>query len=280
MPNKPKILLDGLMFPEGPRWHSGSLYFSDMHDGRVIRLGLDGQSETVVEVPGAPSGLGWLPDGRLQIVSMADRRLLRLDDDGLSEVADLGHLAPEQCNDMVVDGRGRAYIGNFGFDLHAGAQPCSTVLIKVEPTGEASVVAKDLGFPNGTVITPDGRTLIIAETFEKRLTAFDIADDGSLAKRREYARLEGLPDGICLDAEGAVWVATPFRHEAVRVREGGEVTDRIAIESEAFACMLGGPERRTLFLCTAETSEPEACRTQRSGAIEIVEVDVPGAGLP
>jgi sugar lactone lactonase YvrE len=275
-----RILLDGLRFPEGPRWHEGRLWFSDMHARQVIAVDLEGRSEVVVEVSGDPSGLGWLPDGRLLVVSMRDRRLLRLDPEGLVEVADLGSLASFHCNDMVVDGQGRAYVGNFGFDLHAGEKPVATNLILVDPDGRTRVAATELRFPNGTVITPDGRTLVVGESFGACLTAFDVAPDGSLSGRREWARLEGaVPDGICLDAEGAIWVASPVSRGVLRVREGGEVSDRIDVEHQAFACMLGGPERRTLFLCTAADSDP-AKTGDRTGRIETVTVDVPGAGLP
>ncbi len=276
-----EVLLDGLVFGEGPRWHDGRLWFSDMHALQVMRVGLDGHAETIVEVPGSPSGLGWLPDGRLLVVSMNDRRLLRLDPDGLHEVADLGRLASYHCNDMVVDGAGRAYIGNFGFDLHASQPYSAAELILVEPDGQARIVAADLAFPNGTVITPEGRTLIVGESFGARLTAFDIMADGSLTGRRLWAQLDGaVPDGICLDAEGAIWVASPLSAEVLRVREGGEVTRRIPVETQAFACMLGGPDRRTLFILTAGSSDPDECRKNRNGRIEMAHVDVPGAGWP
>lgn len=278
---RPRVLLDGLRFPEGPRWHEDRFWFSDMHAGRVIAVGLDGHAETIVEVEAEPSGLGWLPDGRLLVVSMQDRRLLRLDPEGLTEVADLSALASFHCNDMVVDAYGRAYVGNFGFDLHAGESPVPANLILVHPDGRTEIAAEDLRFPNGTVISPDGKTLIVGESFGGCLTAFDLAEDGRLSGRRLWAQLDGaVPDGICLDEEGAVWLASPVGKGGVlRVREGGEVTDRIAVEHEAFACMLGGPDRRMLFICTAPDSDPEktgGCR----GRIEIVEVDVPGAGLP
>ncbi len=278
---KTRVMLDGLRFPEGPRWHEGRFWFSDMHDGRVIASTMDGGTETIVDVAGEPSGLGWLPDGRLLVVSMRDRRLLRLDPDGLVEVADLSALATSHCNDMVVDAQGRAYVGNFGFDLHAGDSPTSTNLILVHPDGRSEIAAKDLQFPNGMVITPDGGTLIVAESFGARLAAFDIAEDGSLDGRRVWAKLEGdVPDGICLDEEGAIWVASPMGIGGVlRVREGGELTDRIEVEHDAFACMLGGPDRKTLFICTSGNSDP-AKTGDRLGRIEIVEVDVPGAGLP
>lgn len=277
----PTPILDGLCFGEGPRWHDGKLWFSDMHGLWVMTVDVAGHAEKIVEVPGHPSGLGWLPDGRLLVVSMEDRRLLRLDPGGLTEVADLSQLAPFHCNDMVVDARGRAYVGNFGFDLYGGDATVPTTLVLVEPDGRTRVVADDLYFPNGTVITPDGRTMIIGESFAARLTAFDIEPDGSLTNRRVWAQLQGdVPDGICLDAEGAVWVASPLSHSVLRVRQGGEETHRIAIEKQAFACMLGGPQRRTLFICTATDGSPAKSQALRDGRIEIVEVDVPGAGLP
>lgn len=204
------VLLDDLVFPEGPRWRDGKLWFSDMNDLRVRTVDLDGRTEDVVRVPGQPSGLGWLPDGRLLVVSMTDRRLLRLDGDTLSEVADLSKLANHHCNDMVTDVEGRSYVGNFGFDLQAGESPRTTGLVLVTPEGDARIVAEDLSFPNGSVITPDGRTLVVGESWAGRLSAFDIAEDGSLSGRRVWAQLEGaIPDGCCLDAEGAIWVASP-----------------------------------------------------------------------
>jgi sugar lactone lactonase YvrE len=277
---RPETLIDGLRFPEGPRWHDGRLWFSDMHSQQVLAVDLDGKLESIVEVPQDPSGLGWLPDGRLLVVSMRDRKLMRLDPQGLVEVADLSEYAPCHCNDMVVDGLGRAYVGNFGFDLHQGQSPVETNLVLVEPDGASRVVADNLRFPNGTVITPDGRTLIVGESFGPCLTAFDVAEDGSLSRRREWARMErAVPDGICLDAEGGIWVASPVSGAVLRLVEGGEVTDRVEVEHQAFACMLGGPERRTLFLCTAADSDPEKTHT-RTGRIEHVEVPIPGAGLP
>lgn len=278
----PKVLLDGLAFAEGPRWHDGRLFFSDMHAGVVRALDLDGRVETVCEMAHEPSGLGWLPDGRLLVVSMQDRCLLRLDPDGLHVVADLSNLATFHCNDMVVDGKGRAYVGNFGFDLHLEKPEFRKAeIVLVEPDGHARIAADDLSFPNGTVITPDGKTLIVGESFAARLTAFDVAEDGSLSNRRVWAKLENaVPDGICLDAEGAIWVASPVSAEVLRVHEGGRVSERVPVSTQAFACMLGGPDRRTLFLCTAEESHPERSRAKRTGRIESVRVDVPGAGLP
>jgi len=233
-------------------------------------------------VPALPSGLGWLPDGRLLVVSMEDRRLLRLDPDGLHQMADLSSLATYHCNDMVVDSKGRAYIGNFGFDIHAEKPDYRKAeIVLVEPDGHARVAAGDLAFPNGTVITPDGKTLIVGESFGARLTAFDLAEDGSLSNRRVWAKLEkAVPDGICLDAEEAIWVASPISGAVLRVHEGGEVSERIPVATQAFACMLGGEDQRTLFICTAEDTHPARCRANRRSRIEIVRVDVPGAGFP
>ena len=278
----PRPILDDVAFGEGPRWRDGRLYFSDMHSQRVFTVDLDGKREEVCFVPADPSGLGWLPDGRMLVVSMQDRRLLRLEPDGeLTEVADLSSLASFHCNDMVVDARGRAYVGNFGWDLHGGGAPTNAELILVTPDGEARVVADDLEFPNGTVITDDGRTLIVGETMGRRLTVFDVADDGSLTNRRVWAQMEKvLPDGIALDAEGGIWVASPISHGCFRVLEGGEITHKVEVEKQAFACMLGGPERKHLLVCTAGSSDPAVCKAERDGRIEVVEVDVPGAGLP
>ena len=282
MTYEPKVLLGGLMFPEGPRWHDEKLWFSDMHAGQVMTVDMNGNAEVVITVAHSPSGLGWLPDGRLLVVSMLDRRLLRLDADGLVEVADLNQLASFHCNDMVVDHLGRAYIGNFGFDLNAQAPFSPAEVVLVTPDGQARVVADEMAFPNGSVITPDGNTLIVAETFGSRLSAFDIEGDGSLSNRRIWAEFEGaFPDGICLDAEGAIWVASPAGKTGVlRVREGGELTHHIDVATQAYACMLGGPQRKTLFMLTAETINPDGARAKANGRIETVQVDVPGAGWP
>jgi len=274
----PETLIDGLRFPEGPRWRDGRLWFSDMHAQQVLAVDPSGKLETIARVPEDPSGLGWLPDGRLLIVSMHDRRLLRLDPGGLTEVADLSHLAPFHCNDMVVDARGRAYVGNFGFDLHAGQSPAPTNLVLVEPDGRTRVAAEDLRFPNGTVITPDGRTLIIGETFGPCLTAFDVAEDGSLSGRREWARMEGaVPDGICLDAEGGVWSASPTSNDCIRQLEGGEVTHRIDVGRGAFACMIGDGK---LYILTSSSSSPDQCKANMDARVEVIDAPYGHAGLP
>ncbi len=278
-----ETLLTGLAFPEGPRWHDGRLWFSDMHAQQVRTVALDGSTETIVRVPNNPSGLGWLPDGRLLVVSMNDRRLLRLDPEGLVEVADLSAIATWHCNDMLVDARGRAYVGNFGSEIHGEhGELVPAALCRVDPDGSVHVAAENLRFPNGTVLYPDGETLVVGETFGATLTAFDVdPETGALSGRREWAHLEqAVPDGICLDADEGIWVASPIGHQVLRVREGGEVTHRVRIANEAFACMLGGDDGRTLFVCTAETSDPAICNARRTGRIETVRVDVPRAGLP
>jgi sugar lactone lactonase YvrE len=278
----PKVLLDGLIFPEGPRWHDGALYFSDMHGSVVWRLTPEGKASKVQEFTGHVSGLGWLPDGTMLVVSMDDRHLLRLTPHGPEISADLSSLVANPINDMVVDRKGRAYIGGFGFNLFKGEAPRTTVVLCVAPDGGVRMAADDLHFPNGMVITPDGRTLIVAETLAARLTAFDVQSDGALINRRVFAAIEGLtPDGICLDAEGAVWVAWPGSNKIIRVRDGGEIADTISLpDRHSYACMLGGADRRDLYICTAIGHMPEDLAKGRSGKIEVVRVDVPGAGLP
>lgn len=276
-----EVLLEGLTFPEAPRWRDGRLWFSDFYSHRVLAVGLDGRCETVATVPARPSGLGWRPDGTLLVVAMLDRALLELSDGALRKVADLGQLAGGLCNDMVVDAAGRAYVGNFGYDRHAGEAPRETCLIRVDPDGTVVRAADGLMFPNGMVISPDGKTLVVAETYAHRLSAFAIGADGALGGRRLFADLPGsFPDGICLDAEGAVWVADARGHEVSRVLEGGRVAQRIPVgERTVFACMLGGADRRTLFLCTCTGSGP-AMAEKTDGKIELVRVAVPGAGRP
>lgn len=271
---KTEVLLDGLLFPESPRWYNNKLWFSDQEMNKVMTVNLEGEVEIIIEMENRPSGLGWLPDGKLLIVSMEDRRLLSLDPSGLNEYADLSRLSTFYCNDMVVDKKGRAYVGNFGFDYFNRESFVPAEIVLVTSKGNARVVANDMAFPNGTVITPDEKLLIVAETFATRLTAFNILDDGSLTDRRIWASLRAIPpDGICLDAEGAIWVSAPGRHRVVRVLEGGEITHKVKVETDAYACMLGGPERDILFITTS-TDE------RNNGRIEFVKVDVPGVGLP
>lgn len=290
MERKLETLMKGLTFGEGPRWHENKFYFSDFYSHKVYSLDLSGKYEVIVEIPNQPSGLGWTPDGTMLIVSMKDRKLMSFKDGLLTERADLTELSGFHCNDMVVDIDGNAFIGNFGFNTYDGEEIKPTNLILVRPGEEPVLAADNLFFPNGTVITPDNKTLIVGETYAARLTAFDKSEDGSLSNRRIWADLkvnaeEGtvpLPDGMCIDEEGAIWVASPSTAEVIRVHEGGMISERIPVQTNAFACMLGGEDRRTLFICTSNGSgvDPEAALREKSGKIEITQVDVPGCGKP
>ncbi len=272
------ILAEGLAFGEAPRWRDGSLWWSDMHDDRVCRLS-GGAVTGVCDVPGQPSGLGWLPDGRMLVVSMTDKRVLRREPDGtLVTHADLSSLVPRRLNDMVVDRVGRAYVGNFGFDLDGAEPVAATVLVRVDPDGSARVAAHDLLFPNGMAIAEDGRTLIVAETWGARLTAFDIDAGGGLGRRRVWAQLPGraVPDGICLDANGHVWAASPTTGDCLLLREGGRTIKRVKTGRGAFACALGGEDRRTLFVLTADSHDRTRQRQERNGRLEAFTVATPG----
>lgn len=290
-----RSLRDGLYFGEGPRWHDGRLWYSDFYDHAVHAVDLDGNDARIVEVGAQPSGLGWLPDGDLLVTSMLDRRLMRWNGSDLTVHAELGDHFTWHANDLLVDDLGRAYIGNFGFDyeifleehgiegLFADPESLSTVMCRVDPDGTVSVASAGMIFPNGMVITPDGRTMIVAETLALRLTAFDIAADGSLSNRRVWADLSAemaAPDGICLDAEGAVWIATALSPRLLRIGEGGVVLDEITTTMNTYACMLGGPDGRHLFAMTAPSSDSRLASVDRNGAIEVAEVAVPHAGRP
>jgi sugar lactone lactonase YvrE len=278
-----KIILEGLIFPECPRWHDGRLWFSDMLDRKVIAVNSQGQAETMATVPGQPGGLGFLPDGRCLVVSMADQRLLRMDPGGLKEVANLSQLAVGNCNDLVVDSQGRAYVGDWGFvTFPKKGEITFAHLILVNPDGKARVVSHELRFPNGAVISADHKTLIVGDSMANNLTAFDIGKDGSLSQCRVWADLgKGvIPDGICLDAENAVWVTDSGSNNVIRVKEGGEVLEKITLSKRSYACMLGGADRKSLYLTTADAGMFADLKDKRSGRIEVVEVAVPGAGLP
>ena len=291
-----EILREGLAFGEAPRWHDGRLYYSDFYRHGVYSMAPDGTDEQlVVEVPGQPSGLGWMPDGSLLIVSMTDHQVLRLGTDGeLTVHADITEHCGYWANDLVVAADGTAYVGNFGFDLDAflaehgveGDQtppgPPKTNHDVLSPTADLLQVVDDMAFPNGSVITPDGTTLIVGETMRMRLTAFDIASDGTLSGRRTFAQLELVPvDGICLDADGQVWVANALASEALRVAEGGEITGRVATSQTCFACMLGGDEGTTLYAMTAPSSDHTIVGAgDRLARIEAAVVGTEGAGRP
>lgn len=281
-----EVLVEGLAFGEGPRWHDGRLWYSDFFRHVVEAVTPDGERERIVDVPGQPSGLGWMPDGRLLIVSMVDHRVMAWDGSTLTAHADLTDLVHGECNDMVVAPDGTAYVGNKGYNRYVGEEFRTTTLCRVRPDGSADVVADDLWFPNGSVITPDGRTLVVGETQGHRLTAWTIDADGSLFDQRVWADLSDAdggavwPDGICLDAEDAIWVADPRGNRVVRVHEGGRISDTVPTgDRMALACMLGGDDRRTLYIHTNVTTGPDTA-TLLAGRIESTRVDVPGAGLP
>ncbi len=287
---KTTVLVDNLRFPEGPRWHDGKLWCCDFFTQRIVQVDGQGVVSTVVELADTPTSVGWTVDGKLLVVSAFERRLLRLEKEGLVEIADLSELVSSPCNDMVIDRQGRAYIGNMGYDFGDDAatpQPGPILLVTAE--GQGRIVAEGLAFPNGMVITPDGQTLIVAESHAARLSAFTIEADGSLSQRRAWAQFEDhgdygahegqiVPDGICLDGEGALWIASPNTGEVLRVREGGEIVQRILLDTVPLACMLGGRERRTLFITTTESLDPS--ESNAVGRIETIQVDVAGAGLP
>lgn len=288
---KASVLAEGLHFGEGPRWHDGRLWFSDFYDHAVKSVDESGAVRTELEIDDQPSGLGWLPDGRLLVVAMHRRQLLRVDPDGVKVHAELSGIATYHTNDMVVDKAGRAYVGNFGFALDEElkargvesviAQHPTAKIARVDPDGSVHVAAEEMHFPNGSVITPDGRTLIVAETLAMRLTAFDIAPDGTLSNRRVWATL-GMraPDGICLDANGHVWIANAIAPECVLFAPGGEIVASVQTEQPCFACMLGGADRCTLFALTAPSSVADIVAKARLGSIVRATVATPGAGLP
>lgn len=297
MANDVQTVLTGMSYLECPRWHDGRIWVADFYTHQVVSAAEDGSDLRVeADVPPQPSGLGWLPDGRLLVISMRDAKLLRREQDGHLVVhADLEPHVAGHPNDMVVDGEGRAWVGNFGFDLMGGAEIAPTVLLRVDPDGSVTQVADDLWFPNGSVITDDG-VLLVDETFGNRITAFDIGVDGSLTNRRVWAafgeipetrqigealaHLVVAPDGCGLDAEGALWVADANHARVVRVREGGEIVDEIYPGGGVFACMLGGADGRTLYLCCAPDFDEAARAAAREAELRSVRVDVPHAGMP
>jgi sugar lactone lactonase YvrE len=290
-------VVEDMHYLECPRWHQDRIWFVDFYSHKVYSAQEDGSDLRVeAEVPGQPSGLGWLPDGHLLVVSKRDRRILRRETDGsLVTHADLSGHVVHHLNDMVVDEQGRAYVGNFGFDIMGGADVAPTVLLRVDPDGTVTEVADDMWFPNGSVITDDG-TLIVDETCGNRISAFDIAADGSLSNRRTWAKFGELsthtafaeamgdavlaPDGCCLDAEGAVWTADAVFGRLVRVAEGGEILEQIEPGGGVFACMLGGSDGRTLYACAAPDFFEEQRKANTEARLLAIRVDVPRAGRP
>jgi sugar lactone lactonase YvrE len=279
-----QTLRTGIVFGEQPRWHEGRLWFSDWGTQEVIAVDLDGNSEVILEGPSFPLCVDWLPDGRLLVVSARDGLLLRREPDGsLVTHADLNGVSqPPAGNELVVDGRGNAYVNGGGFDLMAGEDFAPGIVALVTPDGSARQVADGIAFPNGMHVMPDDSTLIVAESYAKRLTAFDIAADGGLSNRRVWADLgDGVPDGICIDAEGAVWYGDVPNNRCVRVREGGEILQTVELDRGCFACALGGPDRSTLFMIATEWSGPENMfEGPRTGQVLTVEAPAPGAGWP
>ncbi len=274
-------LMTGLGLGESPRWHDGRLWCSDWVAQAVIAVDLAGTSEVITRVPSFPFCLDWLPDGRLLVVSGGDGRLLRREADGsLVTHADLSGLSRYPWNEIVVDGRGNSYLNNIGFDFPGGAFSPGLVAL-LTPDGTPRPVAEGVAFPNGMAVTPDNATLILAESYANQLTAFDIAADGSLSNRRVWAAVgDDHPDGLCLDAEGAVWYGDVGNKRCVRVREGGEVLQTIELDRGCFACTLGGVDRRTLCMMAAVYDPATMFSGARTGQILTAEAPAPGAGWP
>jgi sugar lactone lactonase YvrE len=301
-----KKLAEGIHFGEGPRWHENKLWFSDMQGFKVMTLDLENNLETVCEIPNQPSGLGWLPNGDLLIVSMTDRKILKFSNGLLSTHADLSKYISYNCNDMVVSKNGTAYVGNFGMK-DAQDKVKKTRLMIVKEDGEVIEGPDKLSFPNGTVITEDGKTLIVGETLAGKLTSFEISSDGLLENRKTWATIASpivlgfikflrklgvvfpetggsskfyVPDGICLDEKNGIWVASPTSSSVIRVEKGGKITNEIKTPKNAYACMLGGTDRKTLYILVAESSDADICRASPKGEIYSTEVNIAGSGSP
>lgn len=280
MTNEPQILLGGLAIGESPRWHGERLWFSNWGTQEIVAVDLRGNSEVMARAPaGFSFSIDWLPGGDMLVVLGLEARLLREGPGGtLVAHVDLGALSEHPWNDVVVDGRGNAYVGGIGFDFPEGEFAPGTIAL-IPADGPARQVADGVAFPNGLAVTPDGGALIVAESYGNRLTAFDIAEDGGLSNRRVWADLgDGTPDGICLDAEGAVWYADVPNKRCVRVREGGEVLQTVELDRGCFACALGGPDRRTLFVTAAEF--PGGGDETPTGQVVSVRAPAPGVGHP
>jgi sugar lactone lactonase YvrE len=286
------VVREGLGFGEAPRWHEGRLWYSDFYRHGIFSMAEDGSDEVLEhEVLTQPSGLGWLPDGDLLCVSMIDQKVLRFHADQVSTFADISEYCEFWANDMVVSAAGYSYVGNFGFDLDArlaelgierfiAEPPPATNLVVLDAEGAIIQVIPDMDFPNGTVITPDGATLIVGETFGSKQSAFDVQSDGTLTNRRVWAPLAGVTDGMCLDAEGQIWFANAISRQCLRVREGGDITGSVECSQHAYACMLGGEDGRTLFIMTCGSSDRFEIADKTNGRIESVRVSAAHAGTP
>lgn len=279
-PSDLDTILSGRAFLEAPRWRDGRLYVSAMYEDEVLAVSADGSAEVVARV-GVPSGLGWRPDGTFLVVAMEERLVHAVSDGEVRPVADLSGLAAAQVNDMVVGTDGRAYVTQLGSDLTRGAPLVPAPVLWVDPDGSCHAGADRLANPNGVALTPDGRTLVVAEHRAGRLTALDVEPDGTVVRPRCFAQVGGEPDGLCLDAEGAAWCGLGGADRFVRVLDGGQVVDEVATPGRhAVAVALGGPDGRTLFLLTAETTGRAAHLACRTARIEACTVDVPGVGRP
>jgi sugar lactone lactonase YvrE len=276
-----KVLIDGIGLGESPRWHEGRLWFSDWVAHEVIALSDRGEREVMAHVDAFPFSIDWLPDGSMLIT--AGRELLRMDADGTLVVhADLSELTEFGLNEIAIDLRGHTYVNGAGFDLMGGGEPAPGLIALVRPDGSSARVDEGIAFPNGMAVTPDGATLIAADSYGKELMAFEIGDDGGLSNRRVWADLgDGVPDGICVDEEGAVWYADVPNRRCVRVAEGGEILDTVEAHRGCFACMLGGEDGRTLFINVAEWTGPEGIfKERRTGQVLAYEAPAPHAGRP
>lgn len=295
-----KTLASGFTFTEGPRWHDDRWWFSDFYTQTIYSMAADGSDvREEVKVPAQPSGLGWLPDGRLLFVSMKDRKIMRREADGsLSVHADVSNHVTGHPNDMVVDSEGRSWLGNFGFDLMGGAAMQPADLLRIDPDGKVTAVAQGLRFPNGSVITPDGKTLLVNESFGNRTSAFNIQSDGSLGPRRDWAsygpvptaeyaadalkngEVPLMPDGCGLDAEGCLWIADAANERVCRVAEGGKILQEIKPGTGVYACMLGGTDGRDLLMCCAPDFLEHNRTAAKEAELRVARVEVPRAGLP
>lgn len=274
--------VSGIGFAEGLRWHRNALWASDIVQRRVMRVDADGRVETVLSTPGEPSGLGWLPDGSLLVVQMDEHELWRWDGARFSRYCATAPVSRAKLNDLAVDGHGRAWVSNLGFDYET-ENPRPTALVAVAQDRRVAVAAEDLWCPNGLAISPTGDRLYVGQSASSEVLEFTITAAGELVERRVFGRLPeaAFSDGICLDSEGALWIASPTTREFLRMQRGGRIIHRVSTgDRHAIACVLGGRDRRTLYCATSATLSLARARQECLGRIEAIEVDVPGAGFP